>query len=152
MGWLYKKDVNERDYYSGVVSHPRSDIVECKVEWILGSTVVNKASGCNGIPGELFQTLKDDAIKVWHVTKPGRPSSGHRTEQGQSSSQSPRKIVLKNVLTIRQLHSSPMQVRLCLKSCMLGFRIMWPTNFQRSTRGLETAEEPEIKLQTFTGS
>ena len=152
MGWLYKKDLNEPDYYNGVVSHPRSDIVECKVKWTLGSTAVNKASGCNGIPVELFQMLKDDAIKVCHGTKPGRPSSGHRTEKGQSSSQLPRRVVLNNVLTIRQLHSSPMLVRLYLKSCMLGFIIMWTKNFQMSKLGLEKAEEPEIKLQTFTGS
>ena len=152
MGWLYKKDLNEPDYYNGVVSHSRSDIVECKVKWTLGSTAVNKASGCNGIPLELFQMLKDDAVKVWHGTEPGRPSSGHRTEKGQSSSQLPRRVVLNNVLTIRQLHSSPMLVRLCLNSCMLGFSIMWTKNFQMSKLGLKKAEEPEIKLQTLTGS
>ena len=151
MGWLYKKDLNEPDYYNGVVSHPRSDIVECKVKWTLGSTAVNKAGGCNGIPVELFQTVKDDAIKGWHVTKPGRPSSDHRTEKGQSSSQLPRRVVLKNVLTIRQLHSSPMLVRLCLKSCMLGFSIMWTKNFQMSKLGLDKEEELQITLTTFTG-
>ena len=66
MGWLYKKDLNEPDYYNGVVSHPRSDIVECKVKWTLGSTAVNKAGGCNGIPAKLFKILKDDAVKVLH--------------------------------------------------------------------------------------
>ena len=49
-----------------VVSHLEPDIVECKVKRALGSTVINKASGCNGIPVELFKTLKDDAIKVLH--------------------------------------------------------------------------------------
>ena len=61
-----KKDLNEADYYSGVVSHPQPDFLESKVKWALGSTAVNKASGCNGIPVELFKTLKDDAIKVLH--------------------------------------------------------------------------------------
>ena len=60
----YKKDPNEPDFYSGVVSHPEPHILESKVEWALGSTAVNKASGCNGIPVELFKTLKDDAVKV----------------------------------------------------------------------------------------
>ena len=63
---MYKKDLNELDYYNGVVSHPEPDILECEVKWALGSTAVNKASGCDGIPVELFKTLKDDAIKVLH--------------------------------------------------------------------------------------
>ena len=61
-----KKDLNEPDYYDGVVSHPEPDILECEAKWTLGKTAANKASGCDGIPVELFQTLKDDAIKVLH--------------------------------------------------------------------------------------
>ena len=63
---LYKKGLNELGYYDGVVSHPEPDILECEIKWALGSTSVNKASGCNGITVELFKTLKDDAIKVLH--------------------------------------------------------------------------------------
>ena len=63
---LYKKDFNELDYYDGVLSHPEPDILERKVKCALGSTTVNKASVCNGIPVELFRTLKDDAVKVLH--------------------------------------------------------------------------------------
>ena len=109
-----------------MVSHPEPDILECKVKWALRSTAVNKASGCNEIPADLFISLEDDAIKVFilYVSKSGRPSSGHRTGKGQSSSQFPRRVVPKNVLTIRQLPSSHMLVRSCLKSCMLGFSIM----------------------------
>jgi len=62
----YKKDLNEQDYYNGVVSHPEPDILECEVKWALGSTAVNKTSECDGILVELFKTLKDDAIKVLH--------------------------------------------------------------------------------------
>ena len=65
---LYKKDPNELDCYDGVVSHPEPDILESKDKKALGSTAVNKASGCGGIPVELFKTLKDDAIKVLHST------------------------------------------------------------------------------------
>ena len=61
-----KKDLNESDYYDGVVSHPESDILECEVKWALRSTAVNKASGCNEIPAELFRCLNEDAIKVLH--------------------------------------------------------------------------------------
>ena len=63
---LYKKDLNEPDYYDGMVSHPEPDILECKVKWALRSTAVNKASGCDEISAELFKILKDDAIKVLH--------------------------------------------------------------------------------------
>ena len=63
---LYKKDLKEPGNYNGVVSHPESDILEYEDKWILGSTAVNKASGCDGIPVDPFKTLKDDAIKVLH--------------------------------------------------------------------------------------
>ena len=63
---LYKKDINEPDNYDGVASLPEPDILKCKVKWALGSTAVNKASGCDGIPVELFKTLKDAAIKMLH--------------------------------------------------------------------------------------
>ena len=62
---------------------------------------------------------------IHYVSKSGRLSSGHRPGKGQSSSQSPRRVIPKNVLTIGQLHSSPMIVRSCLKSCILGFSKMW---------------------------
>ena len=84
----------------------------------LGSTVANKASRCNGIPVELFKTLKDDAIKVsnsLHQQIWKTPQWPQDWKKGQSSSQFPRRVVLKNVLTIKQLHSSPMPVRSCLK-------------------------------------
>ena len=86
------------------------------------------------------------------ISKSERPSSRHRTGKGQSSSRFPRRVVLKNVLTIRQLLSSPMLVRSCLKSCMLGFCIMQTKNLQMSKLSLEKEEEPEIKLPTFAGS
>ena len=61
---LYRKDPNELGYYDDVVNHPEPDILESKVKWALGSSAVNKASGCDGIPVKLLKTLKDDAIKV----------------------------------------------------------------------------------------
>ena len=87
---------------------------------------------------------------IQYVNKSGRPSSGHRTRKGQSSSQFPRKVVLKNVQIIGQLHSS--LVRSCSKSWMLGFSLMRTKNFQMSKLGLEKEEEPEIKLPTHAGS
>ena len=61
-----RKHLNELDNHYGAVSYPELDILEFEVKWALGSTAVNKASGCDGIPVELFKTLKDDAIKVLH--------------------------------------------------------------------------------------
>ena len=89
---------------------------------------------------------------IQYDSKSGRPNSDHRTRKGHSSSQFPKRVVLKNVLTIGQLHSSPMLVRSCLKSCMLGFSIMQTKNFQMSKLGFEKEKEPEIKLPTFTVS
>ena len=63
---LYKKDLNDPDHYNGVVSHPKPDILECEAKRALRSTAVNKASGCDGIPKELFKSLKEDAIKMLH--------------------------------------------------------------------------------------
>ena len=60
------KDLNEPDYYEGMVSHPEPDILECEVKWALESTAVNKARGGDGIPAELFKILKDDSVKVLH--------------------------------------------------------------------------------------
>ena len=61
---LYKKSFNDPDNHDGVVIHPKSDILECEVKWALGSITMNKASGGDGIPVELFKLLKDDAVKV----------------------------------------------------------------------------------------
>ena len=61
-----KKDLIEPYYHDGVVSKPESDILECEVKWALESTAVTKASGCDGIPTELFKSLKEDAIKMLH--------------------------------------------------------------------------------------
>ena len=63
---LYKKDLRDPDIYNGVITHLEPDILECKGKWPLGSITINKASGGDGNPVELFQILKDDAVKVLH--------------------------------------------------------------------------------------
>ena len=63
---LYKKDFHDPDNHNGVITHLQPDILECEVKWILGSITMNKASRDAGIPDELFQILKDDAVKVLH--------------------------------------------------------------------------------------
>ena len=63
---LYKKDLHDPDNHNSVISHLEPDILECEVKWALGSITMNKASGGDGIPPELFQVLNDDAVKVLH--------------------------------------------------------------------------------------
>ena len=63
---LYKKDLHDPDNHDGVITHLEPDILECEVKWALESITMNKASGGDGIPVELFQILKDDAVKVLH--------------------------------------------------------------------------------------
>ena len=63
---LYKKDLHDPDNQDGVITHLEPDILECEVKWALGSITANRASGGDGIPVELFQILKDDALKVLH--------------------------------------------------------------------------------------
>ena len=93
-----------------MITHLEADILEYKVKWALGNITVNKASGGNGIPVELFQILKDAAVKVIHsyASKFGKLSSGHRTGKRQFSFQTQKKAMPKNVQTTTQLHSSQM--------------------------------------------
>ena len=124
---LYKKDLHNPDNHDGVITHLESDILECAVKWALGSNTTNKASGDDGIPVELFQILKDDALKVPHsicqqiwktqqwpqdwkrsvfipIPKNGNAKEGSKT-------------------TI-QLHSFHMVARSCSKSSNLSFNSM----------------------------
>ena len=64
---LYKKDLHDPDNHNGVITHLEPDILECEVKWALGSITTNKVSGGDGIPVELFQILKDDAVKVLNL-------------------------------------------------------------------------------------
>ena len=66
---LYKKDVHDPDNHNGMITHLDPDILECEVKWALGSITTNKASGGDGIPVELLQILKDDAVQVLHAVR-----------------------------------------------------------------------------------
>ena len=104
---LFKKDLNDLDSHNGVITH-LEPILECEVKWALGSITTNKASEGDGIPAELLQILKDDAVKelTQYASKFENLSSGHRTGKGHFSFQSQRKVMPKNVQTTTQLHSS----------------------------------------------
>ena len=90
-----------------MITHLEPDILACEFKWALGSITMNKASGSDRILVELFQILKDDAVKIAALNT-GKLSSGHRTGKGQFSFQSQRKAMPKNVQTTTQLPLSHM--------------------------------------------
>ena len=104
---LYKKDRHDPDNHNGVITHLEPDILECEVKWALGSITMNKVSGLDGIPVELFQILKDDAVKVLHsiCQKIWKTQQWPQAWKGQFSFQSQRKAMPKNAQTTAQLHS-----------------------------------------------
>ena len=105
---LYKEDFHDPDNHDGVITHLEPDILECEVKWALESITMNKATGGDGTPVELFQILKDDAVKVLNsiCQQFGKLNSGHRTGKVQFSFQSQRKAIPKNAQTTTELHSS----------------------------------------------
>ena len=108
-----KKCLNDPDNHDGVITHLKPDILECEVKCALRSITINKASGGDGIPVELFQILKDDAVKccTQYASKFGKLSSGHRAGKGQFSFQSQRKAMSKNAQITSQKHTSHMQAK-----------------------------------------
>ena len=110
---LYKKDLHDQDNHDGVIIHLKPGILECEVKWALEIITTNKARGGDRIPVELFQMLKDDAVKVLHsmCQQFRKLSSGHRTRKGQFSFQFQRKAMPKNAQTTAQLHSSYLIVK-----------------------------------------
>ena len=109
---LYKKDLHNPDNHCGVITHLEPDILEWKVKWALGSITMNKASGGDGIPLELFQILKDDAVKVLHSTcqQIWKTQQWPQDWKSQFSLQSQRKAMPKSAKTTTQLYSSHMLV------------------------------------------
>ena len=114
---LYKKDLSDPDNHDDVITHLEPDILKSEVRWASGNITTNKVSGGGGIPAELFQILKDDAIKVLHsiCQEIWKTQQDHRTGKGQFSFQSQRKAMLKNVQTTVQLHSSHSPAKSCSK-------------------------------------
>ena len=104
---LYKKDLHDPDNHDGVIIHLEPDILECKVKGTLGNTTMNKASGGDRIPVELFQILKDDAVKVLHsiCQQIWKTQQWPQDRKNQFSFQSQRRAMPKNVQTMEQSHS-----------------------------------------------
>ena len=105
---LYKKDLHDPDNHDGVITHLEPDILECEVKWALESIATNKASGSDGIPVELFQILKDDAVKMMYsiCQQIWKTQQWPQIGKGQFSHQSQRRAMPKNVQTTAQLQSS----------------------------------------------
>ena len=105
-----QKDLHDPDKHDGVITHLEPDILECEVKWALGSITTNKASRGDGIPVELFQILKDDAVKVLHSISQQIWKTQQWTQDWKRSVsfQFQRKAMPKNAQTTAQLHSSHM--------------------------------------------
>ena len=103
-----QKDLHDQDNHDGVITHLEPDILECEVKWALESITTNKASGGDGIPVELFQILKDDAVKVLHsiCQQIWTTQQWPQDWKSQFSFQSRRKAMPKNAQTPAELHSS----------------------------------------------
>jgi len=141
---IYKKDLDDPDNHDGVMTHKEPDILECEVKWALESITMNKASGDDGIPVELFQILKDDAVKVLHsicqkIWKTQQwPQDWKRSvfipipKEGNAKECS-------NYHTIAIIsHAS----KVMLKILQPDFNSMWTVYFQIFKVDLEKAEEP----------
>ena len=103
---LYKKHLHDPGNHDGVISHLEPDILECEVKWALRSITTNEASGGDGVPVELFQILKDDAVKVLHsiCQQIWKTQLWPWTGKGQFSFQSQRNAMPKNAQTTAKLH------------------------------------------------
>ena len=107
---LYKNDLHDPDNHNGVISHLEPEILECEVKWALGTITMNKASRGDGIPVELFQILKNDAVKVLQsiYQQIWKTQQWPQDRESQFSFQFQRKEMPKNAQTTAQLHSSHM--------------------------------------------
>ena len=114
---LYKKDLNDPDNHDGVITHLEPAILECTVKWTLGSIIMNKASGGDGIPAELFQILKDNALKVLHsMLSANLENSAVATAlEKVFSSQSQRKAMPKNLQNYHTIALIPHTGKVMLK-------------------------------------
>ena len=150
---LNKKD-HDRDNHDGVITYLEPDILECKVKWALGNITSNKASGDDGIPVELFQIVKDDAVKVLHSIC----QQIWKTQQWpQDWKRSvfipfPKKGNAKECSNYRTIALISHTSKVMLKILQARLSNMWTVSFLMFKLVLEKEEEPEIKLSTSTGS
>ena len=151
---LYKKDLNDPDNQDGVITHLEADILECEVTWALGSIIKNKASGGDGIPVELFQMLKDDAVKVLHSIRQQiwKPQQWPQDWKRSVFISIPKKGNAKECSNYHTITLISYASKAMLKILQPDFKSTLTMNFQMFKLDLEKAEEPEIKLPTFIGT
>ena len=123
---LYKKDPHDQDSHDGVITHLEPDILECEVKWALESITTNKASGDDGIPVELFQIRKDDAVKVLHsiCQQIWKTQQWPQDWKRSVCIPTPKKGDAKECSNYHKLHSSHMLVKECSKFSKPGFNSM----------------------------
>ena len=151
---LYKKDLHDPDNHNEVITNLEPDILECEVKWALESITTNKASGGDGIPVELFHILKDDAVKVLHsicqqIWKTQQWPQDWKLSVFIPIAKKGNAKECSNYCTIALIsHSS----EVILKILQARLQQHMNCELQMFKLGLETAEEPEIKLPTSAGS
>ena len=138
---LYKKDLQDPDNHDGVITHLEPDILECEVKWALGRITTNKASGDDGIPVELFQTLKDDAVKVLHsiCQQIWKTHQWPQDWKGSAFIPIPKKGNPKECSNYHTVALISHTSKVMLKP---GFNNTWTANFQMFRLVLQKAEEP----------
>ena len=150
---MYKKDLDDNNNHDGVAIHPEPDILECKVKWALGSPAVNKASGGDGIPTELFKILNDATKVLYSICQ-----QIWKTQQWpQDCKRSililiPKKGSTKYCSDHWTIALISYASKVMLKILQARLQHYVNKNFQTSKLGLEKAEETEINLPTFAGS
>ena len=137
-----------------MITHLEPDTLECEVKWALESITMNIASGGDGIPAELFQILKDDAVKVQHsiCQQFGKLSGGHRTGKDQFSFQSQRKAMPKNAQSYRTIALISHASKVMHKILQARLKQYVNCKLPDVQAGFKKAEESEIKLPTSAGS
>ena len=149
-----KKDLHDQDNHDGVITHLEPDILECEVKWALESITMNKASGGDGIPVELFQILKDDAVKVLHSICQQIWKTQQWPQHWKRSVfiPIPKKDNAKECSNYRTIALISHTGKVMLRIIQARLQQYISMNFQMFRVVLEKAEEPEIKLPTCTGS
>ena len=141
---LYKKDLHDPDNHDGVIIHLNPNILECEVKWALGSITTNKASGGDRIPVELFQILKDDAVKVLHSICQQMWETQQWPQDWKRSVfiPIPKKGNAKECSNYHTIALISHASKVMLKILKPGFNSTWTMNFQMFKLVLEKAEEP----------
>ena len=150
---LYKKDLHDPDNHDGVITHLEPHILECEVKWALGSITMNKASGGDGIPVELFQILKDGAVKVLHSICQQMWKTQQWPQDWKKSVfiPIPKKGNAKECSNYHTIAFISHVSKVMLKILQARLQQYVNCEHQMFKLDLEKAEEPEIKLPTSAG-